>query len=130
MHKANFRMLLINCCASACVGALLFGSRCWQACPAVRTWELLTPSCWGVSSDLSKVPLLVGSGQCCTPCQRMQRAKANTPEFGDAWACDEPLGLLNDGLPPQAVTSRAGTAVAMMAPATRAVSAKQDVAGT
>jgi hypothetical protein len=69
---------------------------------------------------LSNVPLLLGSGQCCTPCKRMQRAKASAREFGDACVLDEPPELVDGRLAPHAVASRARPAVAMMAAATHA----------
>jgi hypothetical protein len=61
-----------------------------------------------------------GSGQCCTPCERMQRAKLSAWELGDACAFEKPAGLVDDGLPPHAVASRARLAVAMMVAASRA----------
>lgn len=84
-----------------------------QALWADWNWELVTPSCCGVSLGIS--PLLVESGKFGTPLERMQRERASCRELVDPPAFDEPPEPADDGLPPHAATSRARPAMAMMA---------------
>ena len=119
MHRAKFTIPVIICGVWAWAG----WSRCAQALWATRNWELLTPTCCGVT--LGTPPLRVESGKAGTPCARMQWEKATVLEFA-AWeltgptAFDEPPEPVDDGLPPHAAVSRTRTAVAMMPAAVRA----------
>src|ERR1700722_9393453 len=94
-----------------------FGSRYPQAWVAAWYCELLTPSCCGVR--FGNTPLLLGSGQFRTPCERTQRAKASAwsvfvdCESADARAFAEPPAKVDTGLPPNVAAGRARAAVAM-----------------
>jgi hypothetical protein len=104
------------------VGALVFGSRCWQAPWATRNWGLLAR---GITLSLGIWPLLLGSGKLDTPWERMQREKASAP-----FACADAAEVVEeeeeeeeeDPAPPHPQTSRTRPPTAMMAAAARAVS--------
>jgi hypothetical protein len=74
MHWEKLSPCARICCISAGVGALPFGSRCWQELWAEGNRGLLRAICFVLGG---KLPLLLGSGQFGTPCERMQRAKAS-----------------------------------------------------
>ena len=116
MHRAKSSMPLVIRGTWAWVG----WSSCAQALWAAWSWEVLTPTCCGVT--LGTPPLLVGSGKAGTPCERMQWEKATAWELA-AWelagppAFDEPPGPVDDGLLPHAAVSRARAAATLAAAA-------------
>ena len=90
MHAANLTMPRRAASTSAWVevGAVVCGSRCWQALWAGWNWGLPAS---GITWTFGTFPLLSGSGKLDTPCERIQREKASAP------FCDAALAEVREG---------------------------------